>query len=122
MAALTPSVDSHRAAHISSDNKTVAVMFYNIGILNKEDESDASAKIEEERLQLKSDLQKSFKNEHGIGMPLLCECGSILDKLSHSSGGSHPTPEAIFESINCQLIDNLCDEKNSSFSNSFSSM
>ena len=122
MHASSSSVDSHHAALISSDNTTIALMSYDVGLFNKEVQSQIWAKTGRKRLKLKSDVQKIFKNQHGIQIALISEMGNMLDKLSHSSGGSHPTPEAIFESINCELIDNLCDEKNSSFSNSFSSM
>ena len=147
MAAMHPSVDSHHAAHISSDNTTVALMSYNVGITNKEVKSQGWAKAGGKRLKLNSDVQKIFKNQHGIQIALISEMGSMLNKLSHSSGGSHLTAQEIFEDIiaelnlthiqvnanapyvalidttcwrvtNCELIGNLCDKKNSSsFSN-----
>ena len=140
MAASSPSVDPHHAAHISSDNTTVALVSYNVGILNSEVKSKGWAEKGEKRQKLMSDVEKIFKNEHGIQIALISEMGNMLDKLSHSSGGSHPTAEGIFEGIiadlnlkhiqvkantpyvalldttywrakTCELIGNLCDKK-----------
>ena len=94
-------VDSHHAADISSDNTTVALMSYNVGIQNKEVRSNGWAKSAGTRLKLKSDIEKIFRNQHGIQTALLCEIGRMWDKLS--SGGSHPTAQEIFEGIIAEL-------------------
>ena len=101
MAASSRSAASHHAAHISSENTTVALVSYNVGINNDEVKSKGWAKTGGKLLKLKSDIEKIFKSHHGIQIVLISEMGNMLDKLSHSSGGSRPTPEAIFESINC---------------------
>ena len=103
MAASSPSVDSHHAAHISSDNTTVALVSYNVGIVNKEVKGQGWAKTGGKRLQLKSDVQKIFKNQHGIQIALISEMGNMIDKLSDSSGDSHPTAKGIFEGIIADL-------------------
>ena len=137
MATSTPSVDSHHAADIPSDNTTVALLSYNIGITNKDVQGQGWAKSGGKRLRLKSDIEKIFTNQHGIQIALISEFGNMVDRLS--------TAEAIFlgiitelgltniqvfanapyvalidtmcwRVILCELIGNLCEKKSSSFS------
>ena len=146
MAASSHSVDSHPAAHISCDDTTVAVMSYNVGIHNEEVKSKGWAKSA--KLQkLKADVRMIFEHQHGIQITCISEMGNTVGRLSHNSGGPHPTAQGIFEGIitdlglthiqvcahapyvalidtlswhviTCKLVDNLCGKKKkSSFRN-----
>lgn len=74
-----------------------------IGLVNNEVKSQRWVKTGRTRLKLKSDVQTIFKNQHAIQIALISEFGNTLQKLSHNSGGSHPTAEAIFEGIMSKL-------------------
>ena len=69
MAAASASVDSHHAAHISSDNTTVALVSYSIGILNNEVKGQGWAKTGGKPLEA---LQPSKEKQEDI-------CSSILN-------------------------------------------
>ena len=121
-------------------NRTALRRQVNVGILNNEVKSKGWAEVGGKLLKLKTDVQRIFENQHGIQIALFSDVGNMLDKLSHSSGGSHPTAEEIFEGIitdlglthiqvkanapyvalidttcwrvrTCELIDNVCDKK-----------
>ena len=99
MAASSSTIDSHHGMDILSDTTTVALLSYNVGINNDEVKSRGWAKNGGKLLKLKSDVRKIFENHHGIEIALFSEVGSMLGKLSHSNGGSHPTAESIFKGI-----------------------
>ena len=58
MAASSGSVGSHHAAQVSSDNTTVALVSYNIGINNDEITRPGWANREGKLARLKSDVEK----------------------------------------------------------------
>ena len=139
MAASSTSVVSHHAADISSATTTVVLVSYNVEIPNIEVTGQGWAKPGGKQLKLKSDVEKIFKNRHGIHIALFSEVGNMLVRLSHSTGDSHPTAQEMFEgivadlnlthiqvkanepyvalidttwwrAITCKLIGNLCDK------------
>ena len=53
--------------------------------------------------ELNADVQKIFEYQHGIQMPSISELGSNMNKLSHSSGDSHPAAPGSIEGIIADL-------------------
>ena len=70
------SADSHRA-----DSTMVALMSYNIGLVNDEYFGQKFRKANGKYDRLKDDVQEAFANELGIQILLLSEFGHMFDKL-----------------------------------------
>ena len=72
MAASFPSADSHHAAHISSDNTTVALVSYNVGILNDEVKSKRVGedwrKVAEAHVRYPEDLQEPARHSDSVSL------------------------------------------------------
>ena len=102
MATANPSVDSHHAAKIACQSRTVALVSYTVGIHNNELRKKGWAKSGK-RFKLKADIQKIFVHQKVIQIGLFSQMGNMVHRLSHSSGGSHPTLEDIFQGIITEL-------------------
>ena len=96
MAASAASVDSHHAEDNPANGTCIALISYNLGINNKEVLNKAWQKGPK-RKKLKADIENIFSHANGIQGALLCEFGSMLEKLSKDIA------KAVFESIIAEL-------------------